>query len=285
MHVHKELENHAVETTDAAGRPVRVLSLAGASAAGAALGMELPDVVAAALRAGIWPKWYLRNQDAISLGEQVRLAESSVAIAGAGGLGGHVILQLARLGVGRLHVMDGDVFDETNLNRQLLADRQSLGRNKAETAALAVSLVNPAVRATAYPGKIRKENAAELLSGMEVVVDALDNIPDRFMLADAARSLSLPLVHGAVAGFEGRIMTILPEDQGFRLLYGEDAPTGQQRQPSAEAILGTPVSTPAVIAGFQVMEVLKILLRKGGLFRNRMAHIRLDTGQINEFRW
>ncbi len=279
----EEVERLAVDGKDAAGRPVRLLEEKTAARTAQDLGLDLRGVYLAAMQAGIYPKRYLRNRDCISLAEQIRLAQSTVAIVGAGGLGGHVILQLARLGIGGLRIIDFDVFDETNLNRQMLADENSLGKSKAETAARTVSLVNPAVQVAAVQAKIQAENAAELLQATHVVVDALDNIPGRFVLADAARTLNLPLVHGAIAGFEGRIMTFFPEDQGLQRLYGERSPAGEARPTPPEAILGNPAVTPAVTAAFQVMEVLKILLKRGHVFRDEMAYIQLESGQVNLF--
>jgi len=125
-------------------------------------------------------------------------------------------------------------------------------------------------------------NAREILAGSNVIVDALDNVPDRFSIQAAARSLKIPLVHGAVAGFEGQLMTIFPEDTGFSLLYG----TGHaERHPekSPEALLGVPAVTPSFVATLQVMEVVKILLNRGTPLRNLMVHVDLEAGEMNRF--
>jgi len=110
----------------------------------------------------------------------------------------------------------------------------------------------------------------------------LDNIPDRFILEEACNKLGIPLVHGALAGFEGQIMTIFPDDSGFNSLY-KDRGADHDKAKSPESVLGVPALMPALIATFQAMEVLKIILKRGRLFRNSMLHVDIESGQINEF--
>jgi molybdopterin/thiamine biosynthesis adenylyltransferase len=115
-------------------------------------------------------------------------------------------------------------------------------------------------------------------------VDALDNIPDRFVLEEAARSLGIPLIHGALAGFNGQVMTIFPEDPGLALLYGTKAPAAQDPG-RAEALLGVPAPTPSAVATVQAMEVVKILLNRGRLLRNQMLHIDLEAARFEVFKF
>ena len=122
-----------------------------------------------------------------------------------------------------------------------------------------------------------------ILAGSDVVVDGLDNAPDRLLLQDAAGRLGIPMVHGALAGFEGRVMTVLPGDAGVKPLYGEAADRADPDRP--EAVLGVPAVTAALIGTFQAMEVLKILLRRGSLFRNTMAYVDLEKGRLDTFRF
>ncbi len=137
---------------------------------------------------------YLRNHDAISEAEQVILAQKRVLVVGCGGLGGYAIECLARIGVGHLRVVDGDVFDETNLNRQLLSSSMNLGRPKTLAAQQRVMAVNPLVEVEAFQTLLTAENAVPLLDGCDVAVDALDNVPSRLLLQQAARSAGIPLV-------------------------------------------------------------------------------------------
>ena len=155
---------------------------------------------------------------------------------GAGGLGGQVIVLLARLGVGTLVVVDCDLFDETNLNRQALCVEETLGEPKARAAAEAVAAINPGVHVIPHQVRLTADVIDGILAGSDVVVDGLDNVPDRLLMQEAAGRLGIPMVHGALAGFEGRIMTVLPGDAGVKQLYGEPAsgadPDG--RKPSWE---------------------------------------------------
>jgi molybdopterin/thiamine biosynthesis adenylyltransferase len=246
-------------------------------------GLELPEIYRDALSLGICPYRYIRNGDILSVAEQLRLAESRVAVAGAGGLGGQAILLLARLGVGTLVVVDGDRFEESNLNRQALCVGETVGELKALAAAAVVSAVNPGVRVIPHPVRLDADVVDGILAGSDAVVDGLDNVPDRMLLQAAAARLGIPMVHGALAGFEGRVMTVLPGDAGVRALYG-DAP-GPEEPDRPEAVLGVPAVTAALVGPLQAMEVLKILLRRGNLIRNAMAWCDLESGRLEPFRF
>jgi len=276
------IKKRARKITDPAARKVQILEDDQAAKTAAESGRSVHEVYREALKLGITPYRYVRNREAISIEEQLKLAESHVGVVGAGGLGGQVILLLARVGIGHLVVVDHDLFDETNLNRQALCRRESLGKPKSEGAVVAVRSINPGVQVTPYQTKLDDSNATELLAGSDVVVDALDNVPTRFALERATKSLGIPLVHGALAGFEGRMMTIFPDDGGLKHLYGsEEAKIADTKRP--EAILGVPVLTPSFIANLQAMEVVKIILKRGKIFRNVMLHVDLEGGQLNEF--
>jgi len=178
--------------------------------------------------------------------------------------------------------VDADHFDETNLNRQALSSQDALGHSKADEAATIISSVNAGVKVTPHHMRIDTSNASQLLSGADVVVDALDNIQDRLDIEGVVKTLGIPLVHGAVAGFEAQIMTIFPEDEGLKKLYGETAPSRDDKT-SPEKIFGVPAITPALLATLQAMEVLKIVLNRGNVFRKKMIHLDLEHGLWNEF--
>lgn len=225
------------------------------------------QVELAALKNGIVPERYQQNLGVFGIEGQIRLLESKVAVAGAGGLGGAVTELLARSGVGSLVVVDGDVFADSNLNRQILGSVQSLGRPKAEVARERIGLINPAVRIRAEPAVITSDNCGRFIAGCDVVIDALDNVPTRLLLADQAKSMGIPLVHGAVAGFLGQIMTIFPTDEGLSGLYGrhpDRSPEGLEKK------LGIPGVSPFVVAALQVSEAIKIILRQPPAARNRL---------------
>ncbi|EFK05536.1 ThiF family protein [delta proteobacterium NaphS2] len=278
----KKIIERSKTIQDTAGRKVRVLEDVSAFELAKDFGCSLRSVYETALNAGVCPYRYIRNRESISMEEQLRLSKSQVAVIGSGGLGGPILLLLARMGIGRLVAVDPDCFDETNLNRQALSSVPDLGRPKSEVAARVLKDVNPATDVKVYQDRLDGENAETILDGSKVVVDALDNVPDRFTLQGAARSLNIPLVHGAVAGFEGQLMTIFPEDRGFSLLYGTGA-VEADRERSPEALLGVPAVTPTFVATLEAMEVLKILLKRGRPFRNAMVHVDMEAGEMNRF--
>lgn len=212
-------------------------------------------------------KRYLKNEQMLSRSENELLRSKSVAVAGCGGLGCHIIEQLARLGVGHITAIDGDVFDESNLNRQLFSTPFNLGKPKAIAAMQRVKQVNPDITIKAVQEMITPENATALLSGHDVVCDALDNIETRFLIQKTAADIGSPLVFGAIAGWYGKVATIFPGDNLLDLLYKNRTEKG------IESELGNPSFTPALVAALQVSEVVKILTNKDGLLRNRFLMI------------
>ena len=282
--IHQQIHRKAIKITDPAGREVHVIEDRASLEIACQHNLSLQEIYIEALRICVYPYRYIRNMDIISPAEQLKLAESQVAIVGAGGLGGQVILLLARIGIGRLIVVDYDRFDETNLNRQALSSQEALQRSKSQTAAEAVTSINPGIGVIPHQVRISAACIDQIIAGADVIVDALDNVPDRMLLQDAASRLGVPLVHGALAGFEGRVMTVYPGDPGLKQLY-DMAETAKVDKERPEALLGVPAVTAAVIGSFQAMEVLKILLHRGKIFRNIMAHIDLENGCLEEFRF
>jgi len=278
-----EIKKYAVISHDPAGRPVTVISESDSLVIADKLNCLLGDIYITALSGDIWPSRYLRNHSSLSSEEQRHLAQSSVAVIGCGGLGGYVILMLARIGVGSLVVVDPDRFDETNLNRQAFAFSQTIGMHKTDAVLSTVKSINPAVRIKGFKTALSCSNALEILNGADVVVDALDNLPDRDMLLRKTRRMKIPLVHGAIAGFEGQVMTFAP-DSGKRIdFFQNDGEQKSENGMSAEAILGVPSITPVFIASLQAMEVVKILLKRGKPIRNRILYSDIESGDFNYF--
>lgn len=278
------IERCAGTTMDAAGRAARVISEAQAIDIARTSRCDVYAVYHQAMARDVWPERYLRNRASLTLADQIRLLETSAGVVGAGGLGGQVILQLARIGVGHLRIIDDDVFEETNLNRQVLSSRHVLGKSKAAVAGERVDDVNPGVRVTVIKDRLTEKTAENILEGLDIVVDALDTIKDRLLLSDTARHLDIPMVHGAVAGFEGRVMTFFPEDPGVDVLYGQER-NPDEAGPAAEALMGTPAFAPAVVATLQAVEVVKIALGKGEPLRHSMQYIDLLRGHYQRFRF
>ncbi len=232
----------------------------------------------AALQLGVIPVRYFRNIASLGISGQSQLLSSSVAIVGAGGLGGLVIELLARLGIGHLTIIDGDRFTEDNLNRQILCREKDIGRKKAEVAAERVRAINSATEVSAHPLFLTGDNAAELLAGSRVVVEALDRIAVRIVLEKITGKLQVPLVHGAIGGFLGQVATILPGSNTLSSLYGgEDSAAAR----GIESVLGTPTVTPAVVAALEVMEVIKLLLEKGTPLQEDLLFLELETSTFS----
>ncbi len=238
--------------------------------AAAAFDLTEREVEETALNLNLLPLRYRRNQQTISTDQQLRLFSSRVAVIGCGGLGGYVLEILARLGIGTLKAVDPDVFEEHNLNRQILCTFSSLGVPKVEVAARRLEEINPVVRLLPVQKKLNRINGREILRDMDVVVDGLDNVPSRMILADLCRELSLPLVHGSIGGWYGQIATQVAGDDTLRKIYG--ATDGQQ---GVEQTMGNPSFSPAAIAALQAAEVCKILLKEGALLRNRILFVNL----------
>jgi len=282
--IQESLNRKSIEIFDPVGRKVRIISNEKAVEISGALGCSIRKVYIEALKLGICPHIYLRNRDIISIDEQLKLSESTVSVIGSGGLGGYVVMLLARIGIGRLIVVDHDTFDETNLNRQVLSKMSSIGSPKSSEARLAVNLVNPAVEIISRNEKLYKNNAYEIIKDADVVVDALDNIEDRFVLGRAVKKMRIPMVHGAVAGFDGHVMTIFPEDMDLEKLYATKNLGGKIPE-QMEKILGVPSITPCIIGGLEAMEVIKIILKRGKILRNKMAYIDLENFRFDLFQF
>lgn len=165
---------------------------------------------------------YLRNVPALTEEECRLLQTKRVLVVGCGGLGGNLISILSRIGIGHLRIVDGDVFEATNLNRQLFSEIPVLGQNKARAAADRVARINPEITIEAIETFLTEENAADLLAGCHIVMDALDNIPGRRMLAAACEKAGVPLVYGAISGWVAQAALSLPGDKLVHTLYPED---------------------------------------------------------------
>lgn len=224
----------------------------------------------------LYPDRYNRNMTALSADECACLADKKITIIGCGGLGGLVIEALARVGVGHLRVIDGDVFEQSNLNRQLLCTEAMIGREKALVAAQRVKEINSCVQAEAVVGYLQEENASELLEESDCVVDCLDNLEARFWAAHACQNLGIPIVYGAIAGWFGQVCSVYPGDPSFANIYGEPFGTSQHKK------LGNLPFTAYSIAALQAAEAVKVVLGLPGQIRNRLLMIDLLDGSADD---
>ncbi len=221
---------------------------------------------------------YNRNVSALSEEECNLLSSKRVVVVGCGGLGGIVIEDLARIGVGHIRVIDGDVFEESNLNRQIIMTEADLGRKKAECAADRVRSINSLVEVEPVVAYLDRKNSGSHIRGFDCVVDCLDNLEGRFWLAHAANNLGIPIVYGAIAGWFGQVCTIFPGDESFPEIYGtlDNGTESQHKQ------LGNLPFTAHSIAAIQAAECVKVLLGRGDCIRNRLLMVDLFGGTAEE---
>lgn len=245
-------------------------------------GKSLKDIELTALKNNIVPERYCRNQISISNQGQQRLLQSHVAIIGLGGLGGAVTEILARVGTGRITLIDGDVFDDSNLNRQLLSTVALLGASKAITAARRVEEINPAVETTAHNTFFTAENGRNLLDGVDLAIDCLDTISDRFTLENICRELNIPMVSAAIGGSCGQATLIFPEDPGLKLIYGDPDKTAKR---GVEATLGTLPFAAVYMAAVECAEAVTLLLGRQPELRKKLflADTREHTSELIDF--
>ena len=243
----------------------------------ASCGLPPREVERWACENGIVPSRYERSIGTLGLEGQARLLGSTVAVVGCGGLGGLVVELLARAGVGRLVLVDGDTFSDHNLNRQLLCDESNLGRSKARAAARRVEAVNGAVETRVAETFMDRGNALEILSGCGLAVDALDSNGARKILRNACREIGIPMVHGAIAGFWGQVGVFYPEDT-----TPWDGPEGSLPDRGIELETGNPPFTPAFVAALETAEAVKVLANVSKPLRHLLLWIDLDRGEFHK---
>ena len=192
-----------------------------------------------------------RNSPALSEGEQAILAGKTVAVIGCGGLGGHLIELLCRVGVGTLRAVDGDVFEQSNLNRQLLSTMDTLGTPKALAAAERVTAIDPGIRVEARCVYLDEHNARELIDGCDAVVDALDSTEARRILARACEALRIPLIFGGITGWVAQAAVSMPGDHLIETLFPEGI------ELKDKSVLSF---TPALCAAMQASLCVKLLV-------------------------
>ncbi|MGL5346608.1 MAG: HesA/MoeB/ThiF family protein [Peptostreptococcaceae bacterium] len=210
---------------------------------------------------------YKRNISTLTVEENEKLKNFKVCVIGCGGLGGYIIEMIGRIGVGYITAIDGDVFEESNLNRQILSDEQSFGTNKAQKSKIRMMKVNSDVFINSVEENINSENCERLLKYHDLIIDALDNINTRLIVQETCKKLNIPMIHGAIDGWYGQVTTIMPGDDTLNIIYKSKRDIGSK--------LGNPSFTPATIASIQVSEAIKILFNKGEILRKKLLAIDL----------
>jgi molybdopterin/thiamine biosynthesis adenylyltransferase len=272
------LQQSAVSATYPDGVAYRSISVSEVKRLSSESGLSGRQIELAALAEEIVPERYARNRRSFSLEDQAALLKADVAVIGLGGLGGAVTEILARIGIGGLTLVDGDSFEDSNLNRQFLSTGAAIGQSKADAAQQRVAAINASAEVTVHHLFLDQENGRQLLGNADMAVDCLDNLPARFWLEAACKSCGCPLVSAAVAGTTGHVTTIFPADQGLRLVYGDP-----QKAPlkGAEASLGTLPYAVTSLAALECAEVIKIILKKDTVLRNKLLIADFDAAQLD----
>ena len=213
---------------------------------------------------------YQRHLSLPEVGEkgQQKLLEAKVLLLGAGGLGSPAAMYLAAAGVGTIGIIDMDVVDESNLQRQVIHNTERVGQRKVDSARQTITSLNPDVNVVTFDTRLGADNILELLSGWDAVIDGADNFPSRYLLNDASVKLGIPVIHGSIFRFEGQV-TIFDPLQGPTYRDYVPVPPPPELAPScAEAgVLGV---LPGVIGSIQALETIKVILNLGDSLRGRI---------------
>jgi adenylyltransferase/sulfurtransferase len=200
----------------------------------------------------------------IGIEGQRKLLASRVLVIGVGGLGSPVAFYLAAAGVGEIGLIDSDVVDLSNLQRQILHSTTDVDVPKVESATRKLNALNPDVRVIPHHVRFHADNAAELFKDYQIVLDATDNFASKFAIAEACQQNRKPYVHAGILAFQGQVMTVLPGTTAcYRCVFGEVPPT-------AGIPTGPVGPVPGVIGSIQALEAIKFLLNAGVLLTNRL---------------
>jgi sulfur-carrier protein adenylyltransferase/sulfurtransferase len=192
---------------------------------------------------------------------QLKLLDSKVLLLGAGGLGSPAALYLAAAGVGTIGIIDMDVVDASNLQRQILHNLERIGDRKVDSAKKTLSLINPDVNVVTYDVRLGADNVMEILDGYDVIVDGTDNFPTRYLVNDASVKLGIPVVHGSIFRFEGMVTVFDPKNgPTYRDMVAEPPPAEMAPSCAEAGVLGV---LPGIVGSLQAIETIKLLLDLG----------------------
>lgn len=211
---------------------------------------------------------------------QLKLLDAKVLLIGAGGLGSPAALYLAAAGVGTIGIVDSDIVEESNLQRQVIHDSDTLGVLKAESAKERILRLNKDVTVITHPVRLDTTNVHDLIRNYDIVLDGSDNFDTRYALNDAAVALRIPVVHGSIFRFEGMVSTFVPyEGPCYRCLYPEAPPPELAPSCSEAGVLGV---LPGIVGCLQANEVLKLIVGYGHPLTGRLLTFDAHTTSFGE---
>lgn len=203
----------------------------------------------------------------VGVGGQKKLLAAKVALVGAGGLGSPVALYLAAAGVGTLGIIDDDVVELSNLQRQIMHTANGVGQRKTRSAAQAIAELNTDVTVVEHPVRLNAANAREILSGYDLIVDGTDNFPTRYLVNDASILLDVPVVHASIFRFEGQVAVFKSSGPCYRCLFPLPPPPELAPNCAEAGVLGV---LPGIVGSLQAMEAIKVLLSVGADLSGRL---------------
>ena len=213
---------------------------------------------------------------------QIKLLDAKVLLLGAGGLGSPAALYLAAAGVGTIGVIDMDVVDESNLQRQILHNVDRVGDRKVDSAKKTLTALNPDVNVVTYDTRLGADNIMEILDGYDVVVDGADNFPSRYLLNDASVKLGIPVVHGSIFRFEGQVTVFDPRNgPTYRDMLPEPPPPEMAPSCAEAGVLGV---LPGIVGSVQALEAIKLILGVGDSLRGRLVAFDALEMSFREFK-
>ena len=238
---------------------------------------------------------YQRHLLVPEIGEegQLKLLDAKVLLLGAGGLGSPAALYLAAAGVGTIGIIDMDVVDESNLQRQILHNLDRVGERKVDSAKKTLTALNPDVNVVTYDTRLGADNIIDIITGYDVIVDGADNFPSRYILNDASVKLGIPVVHGSIFRFEGQITVFDPRHGPTYRDMLPEAPPAEFAPSCAEAgVLGV---LPGIVGSIQALEAIKLILEVGDGLSGRLIafdalemsfrEFKLNIDPLNEVTW
>ena len=216
---------------------------------------------------------YARHLVLPSVGEegQIKLLESSVLVVGAGGLGSPAMMYLAAAGVGRIGIIDDDLVEESNLQRQIIHSTSSIGDSKAKSAAERISLLNPGINVFPMVDRLTESNALSVIKDYDIVIDGTDNFSSRYLIGDVCEILGKPWIFGSIHRFEGQVSTFNFEDgPNYRDLFPKPPPPELAPNCSDAGVLGV---LPGIVGTIQATEAIKVILEIGEVMSGKLLTI------------